>query len=318
MPSSVAAQPQGSCNPHQNPVRSHKGGYLCCPFNISSSYAALAERRVREDLARGRGRVAVADKDGVTALSSTGSHVDSDGIDSDFAGRPWSRAGVGANRLSAKEKRTQQEQAELIYGHGTLAGDDGFVAATGAASITGDLSQENMFAVDVRDRAALQKVVPRAVREKVKRRKLEEFKKERLSPGNHHCHGCAPLHTDRTADKEVGEEDGVESRSEDHIAVPPHERTRFSLPAAGSSRNGAPPLPYSAGGKAHPSGGSSGVKACAERSPRSGPPDASAQHPPLRQPTPTPGSTKPNCPKNRMQMLDGLRASALMGKKNRR
>ncbi|CBZ36161.1 hypothetical protein, conserved [Leishmania donovani] len=322
MPSSFAAQQQGSCNPHQNPVRSHKGGYLRCPFNISSSYAELAERRVREDLTRGRssGRsgAAVADKDGVMAFSSTGPQLDSDGIDGDFAGRPWSRAGVGANRLSGKEKRTQQEQAELIYGRGTLAGDDGVVAATGAVSVTSDLSRENMFAVDVRDRAALQKVVPRAVREKVKRRKLEDFKKERLSPGNHHRHGCAPLHTDRAADEEAGEEDGVESRSEDHMAVPPPECTRFSLPAAGPSRNGVPPFPHSAGSKDHSSGGSSSANARAERLPGSGPSDASAQRPPLREPTPAPASAKPNCPKNRMQMLDGLRASALMGKKGRR
>ncbi|CAG9578330.1 conserved hypothetical protein [Leishmania major strain Friedlin] len=318
MPSSFAAQQQGSCNPHQNPVRSHKGGYLRCPFNISSSYAELAERRVHEDLACGRSRAAVADKDGVKAFPSTGPQVDSDGIDGDFAGRPWSRAGVGANRLSGKEKRTQQEQAEHIYGRGTLAEDDGAVAATGAVSVTSDLLQENMFAVDVRERAALQKVVPRAVREQVKRRKLEDVKKERLSPGNHCRHGCAPLHTDRAAGEEAGEDDDVESRSEDHMAGPPRERTRFSSPAAGSSRVGAPPLPHSAGSKDHPSGGSSSANVGAERSPRSGPSDASAQRPPLREPTPAPVSAKSNCPKNRMQMLDGLRASALMNKKGRR
>ncbi|GET90739.1 hypothetical protein, conserved [Leishmania tarentolae] len=321
MPSSFSAQQQGSRNPHQNPVRSHKGGYLRCPFNISSSYAELAARRVREDLAHGsnsgRSRVAVADKDGVMVSSSTGSLVDGDGIDADFAGRPWSRAGVGASMLSGKEKRTQQEQAELIYGRGTLAGDDGVVAPTGAVPVTGDASQENMFAVDVRDRAALQKVLPRAVREKVKRRRLDDFEKEHLPPGKHYRHVSAPVRANHLGE-EVGEEHGVESCSEDHMALLPHTHTHFSAQATDSYTHGVSPLPHSAGSKGHLRSGSNGASSRAERLSRNDSSDALAQHQPFPAPTSAPASKKPSSPKNRMQMLDALRASALMGKKSRR
>ncbi|KAG5496598.1 hypothetical protein JIQ42_03428 [Leishmania sp. Namibia] len=315
MSSSFVAQQQESRNPHQNPVRSHKGGYLRCPFNISSSYAELAERRVREDLARGgRGRAAVADKDGVVVSSSTGPPVDRDDSDGDFGGRPWSRAGVGASRLSGKEKRVQQEQAELIYGRGALAGGDDISADTGAAPVRSGLCQEHMFAVHARDQVALQKVMPRAVREKVKRRRVDGLKKERFPLGHDPRRGSAPSCTSRAAGSEAAGEDGVERSSEDHTTLPPHNGQRpSSSPAAGLSRDGASVPPRAAGGKCNPSS----TDTCAERSSRSAPPYAPLQGPPRQAPTPIPTSTAPSRPKNRMQMLDDLRASALMGKRRR-
>ncbi|CAJ1031750.1 hypothetical protein Q4I32_005929 [Leishmania shawi] len=318
MPSSFAAQQQGSRNPHQNPVRSHKGGYLRCPFNISPSYAELAEMRVREDLACGGSRTAVADRDGMMASLSTGPQVNGDGIDGDFGSRPWCRAGVGASRLSGKEKRIQQEQAELIYGRGALASDDGIGEATGTVSVGSGRSRENMFAVDARDQAALQQVVPRAVREKVKRRKFENLKKECLPPDHYHRHDCAPMPTNRAAGSEVREEDDVGLDSEDHTKAPLHKRTLLSPAAARTPRNDTSRLSHSAGSEAHPSGSSNGASAGAEQSPRSGPSGASVQRAPLQAPTPAPALTTPRCLKNRMQMLDDLRVSALVGKRRRR
>ncbi|KAG5473128.1 hypothetical protein CUR178_03046 [Leishmania enriettii] len=314
MSSSFVAQQQESRNLPQNPVRSHKGGYLRCPFNISSSYAELAERRVREDLAHvGHGRAAVADKDGVMLSSSAGPQVDRDDIDGDFGGRPWSRAGVGASRLSGKEKRAQQEQAELIYGRGALAGDDDMSADSGAAPVRSGLCQEHMFGVHAHDQVALQKVMPRAVREKVKRRRVEGLKKERFPLGHYPHRGSATSCASRLAGSEAAGEDGVERSSEDHTTLPPHNGQRPSSPAAGLSRDGASVPPRAARGKRPPSS----VDACAERSSRSAPSDAPLLGPPRQAPTPMPTSTAPSRPKNRMQMLDDLRASALMGKRRR-
>ncbi|KAG5472359.1 hypothetical protein LSCM1_03758 [Leishmania martiniquensis] len=304
MSKSFVAPQQERRNPHQNPVRSHKGGYLRCPFNITSSYAELAEKRVHEDLARG-GRVSavVADKDGVMS-SLTGLQVDRDEIDGGSGGRPWCRAGVGASRLSGREKRAQQEQAELIYGRGALAGYDDTSAASGAVSARGELSQEHLFGLHARDRAALQRVIPRATSETVKRRRVEGVRKELLSLGHHrHC-GSAPLHTNSAADREPEAENDVEGNSEGHRLASPHARTPFPPPAPGASRNGASVLPCSSGSKGDPSG----ADAAAERSSRSGPSDAQLQCASRQAPT------MPIRPKNRMQMLDDLRAQALMRK----
>ncbi|KPI90391.1 hypothetical protein ABL78_0467 [Leptomonas seymouri] len=299
MTSSFAAQNRGSHNAHQNPVRSHKGGYLRCPFNISASYAELAEKRVRDDLARGgmgaRGAAAVADKDGLlsssTFSSSASRQVNGDDGFGGSEGRPWSRAGVGSNKLSSKEKRTQQEQAELIYGRGSLAhGDD---ATAGAASMGHGPSQENMFAVDSRDQAALQKVVPRAVREKVKRRKLEEVTQGRMQLGQHTHHG-------RTGGGGEGDERASTNADETE------ELTEASKNV--TSWNAAL------------------VKSFALQKNRPGPPsEVAAQQKSPRQSPPAAAAAPPNAsllsdtkPKNRMQMLDALRSSALMGKKRRR
>ncbi|KAK7194250.1 hypothetical protein NESM_000339800 [Novymonas esmeraldas] len=230
MTSSFAAQKYGSQNPHQNPVRSHRGGYLRCPFTISANFAELAEKRVREDLVHGgsgRGRTAVVDKDAVQSSSSAaaaGQRTDLDGVESDLGGRPWSRAGVGAVKLTGKEKRMQQEQAELIYGRGSLAAvddDDSAAAAT----------QENMFAVDARDQAALRHVVPRAVREKAKRRQLGEVRKERRPLGHHTRRDAAPR----------DEEDGDKGRLPGSATAPsPRCSAAADAPAVLSSSSSPP------------------------------------------------------------------------------
>lgn len=296
MTSSFAAQQHGSRNPHQNPVRSHKGGYLRCPFNISASYAELAERRVREDLARGgRSTTAVTSKDGL----STSSAVSLDGVEGDFEGRPWSRAGVGAKKLTGKEKRMQQEQAELIYGRGSLAGADDSAGTPGAAA-----SQENMFAVDARDQAALQQVVPRAVREKVKRRKFEELKKERRPLGQHHH-----LRTGPTA---ASGDDAV------HTQASGHDSDEGEL-RRGSRREAT--AEWAQSSLAHRPSGSpvhSAEAAAAVPVSAAGAGSATPATAPVPQALRAAPAASSNRPKNRMQMLDDLRAAALTGKKRRR
>ncbi|KAG5498646.1 hypothetical protein JKF63_02932 [Porcisia hertigi] len=318
MPSSFAAQRQGSHNPHQNPLRSHKGGYLRCPFNISTSYAQLAERRVCEDLSRSSGKVAVADMDGLMSSSSAGRHADGDATECDFGGRPWTRAGVGANGLSGKEKRTQQEQAELIYGRGTLGGDEDITTAAGVVSVRSNVTQENMFAVDSRDKSALQRVVPRAVREKIRRCKPEDPKKERFTSGQPHRHGFALLHLNGASDVETVKKKGDRRDSEDPVEAPLAGRVDFSLAAACSSQNTASHVLQSASSKSHASGSDGGAKARAEQSPRLSPAAAPPQRSPLQMATPVDEKIAPSRPKNRMQMLDDVRVSALLGKRRRR
>lgn len=292
--SSFRAQNHDNRNAHQNPVKSHRGGYLRCPFNISATYAEMAEKRVRDDLARGcggssaRGAVAVADKDGLQMSSSFSSSAVGAGNGSDDAevneGRPWSRAGVGASKLSGKEKRTQQEQAELIYGRGAMAsgGDD---ATAGTVSLERGPSQENMFAVDKRDQAVLQQAVPRAVREKVKRRKLEEMKRQgRMQLGHH---------TPRDRGERSGDEEGSADRTNDG------EGDVLSKASATVSIAKAAPV------AAKPSKGA--LVSSTENT-------SVLRHSP---PTPQAGSLQRGNakPKNRMQLLDDLRSSALLGKK---
>ncbi|KPA83155.1 hypothetical protein ABB37_02851 [Leptomonas pyrrhocoris] len=299
MSSSFAAQNHGSRNAHQTPVKSHKGGYLRCPFNISASYAELAEKRVREDLARGgggvRGPTAVADKDGLLSSSSlsspTNRRVDGDGGLEGSEGRPWSRAGVGASKLSSKEKRMQQEQAELIYGRGSLASGDADDATAGTASLSHGPSQENMFAVDSRDQATLQRVVPRGVREKVKRRRLEDVRQERIQLGHH-------THRNRT------------------------ERGSNDDERAGTSGEEAKTLPRASATPYNAKSTSAAPVTASKSFTGSNPDDVPAEHKSSRQ---SPAAEPPNTvhrsdakPKNRMQMLDDLRSSALIGKKRRR
>jgi hypothetical protein len=285
-----AAQNRSSRNPHQNPVKSHKGGYLRCPFNISAGYAELAEKRVREDLARGgagaRGAAAVADKDGLLSSSlSSGRQVGVDDGTDGNGGRPWSRAGVGASKLSGKEKRTQQEQAELIYGRGSFSNGDGDDATAGTISALGrGPSQEHMFAVDSRDQAALQQVVPRAVREKVKRRKLEEGKQSRMQLVQHTPH----RQTGSGADAREAKREGEHRSTVHHTDGNREGSTRMS---AGSSNGG--------------SGNAAASQSSSTRQAPATPPAGKLQR-------------EDGKPKNKMQMLDDLRSSALMGKKRMR
>lgn len=299
MTSSFAAQNRGSYNAHQNPVKSHKGGYLRCPFNISGTYAALAEKRVKEDLARGSsargGGTAVADKDGLLTSASAGSHSDANDGPEGSEGRPWSRAGVGAAKLSGKEKRTQQEQAELIYGRGSPADGEGEESTSHSGGGSGNgMSQEHMFAVDTRDQSALQQVVPRAVREKVKRRRFEELKQGRTQLGHH-----TPHHNrvERSGGDETVAESGETREVEPQASKSVPSSGRSALSSAATNLTG-PSLPSS---NSTSNGGPS-----YSSSPRAAPPTSSVSQ------------REPTKPMNRMQMLDALRSSALTGKKRKR
>lgn len=132
----------------RRPVTSSKGGYLRCPFDISARFSQLAERHVTAGIA--------------SAKTASAMREDKDGIEEPLGkegGRPWTRAGVGAGHLSAKEKRLQQEQAEKIYG-------------AESKSLTADeTSETNHFAVDLREQEALKRVLPRHVRLDKRRRR---------------------------------------------------------------------------------------------------------------------------------------------------
>lgn len=137
----------------QRPITSSKGGYLRCPFDIDGGFAELAARHVQAGAKTNASAASAAAED------------DKDGMETGDGTRPWTRAGVGARQLSAKERRAQQEQAEKVYGTGLMT------ATSTSGEVAANTPQEHLFAVDMREQMALQKVVTRAARMERKRQR---------------------------------------------------------------------------------------------------------------------------------------------------
>lgn len=85
-----------------NPVRSSKGGYLRSPFEISTDFSEQAARFVLGGA-------------GTKAFRRAEGEPESAGAAGEKS-RKWLRAGVGADRMTQRERQLQMEQSRLAYG----------------------------------------------------------------------------------------------------------------------------------------------------------------------------------------------------------
>ncbi|EAN91050.1 hypothetical protein C3747_41g306 [Trypanosoma cruzi] len=149
----------------QQPVKSGRGGYLRCPFDIDSAFAAMAELNAA-------GGALGHKTHRPHAVSGSGAGNDGENDEDDVC-RPWNRAGVGAKALSAKERRSQQQDAERIYGS---------MAACNVDEITGDASTAPdkglAVALSTWEKTALQRVLPRGVLKRKRQRNNENCGEE--------------------------------------------------------------------------------------------------------------------------------------------
>ncbi|ORC90931.1 uncharacterized protein TM35_000073550 [Trypanosoma theileri] len=179
----------------QQPVRSHRGGYLRCPFSIQSDLAAMAERHAGSAFHSNNKARAIRRTE--TAQSNYTQRREGEEDDSDDNGRPWSRAGVGAHTLTAKERRAQQEEAERIYGlnnnnnnnnteeyiNTNTIGDGNSGVSAMSASHT-SASDGLPVALAAWEKSALQRVVPRgAHRRNGKHMEVSENKRDEKGVG---------------------------------------------------------------------------------------------------------------------------------------
>lgn len=275
---------------HQGPIRSNKGGYLRLPFRINPTFAELAESRVA--------------KEAMTASTRRGGHYDGgsklavqadpDGLHRDDGdgdgGRPWTRAGVGATKLSNTAKRSQQTQAEVIYG-------------SEAISLKGSADQgreaDQLFAVDTREKMALQQVVPRRLREDLKRSRNDggSAREERDVPRNRSC-------LEETVAEEVVEEEPVRGSA-----------MRSKQTGRGSSCSAE------VGGDKQATQDCSRTTSYPSQPQRSSAVDVGMeQQPSINCPSsggPPMAELPVSRPRHRIQMLDEMRNAALFGKKKK-
>ncbi|EKF37904.1 hypothetical protein MOQ_001899 [Trypanosoma cruzi marinkellei] len=151
----------------QQPVKSGRGGYLRCPFDIDSAFAAMAESNAV-------GGAFSHKTHRPHAVRESGAGNDGDDDEDDVC-RPWNRAGVGAKALSAKERRSQQQDAERIYGSlGACNVDEN----TGDASTAPDGGLA--VALSTWEKTALQRVLPRGVLKRKRQRNNENCGEEAM------------------------------------------------------------------------------------------------------------------------------------------
>lgn len=134
-----------------NPVRANTGGYLRSPIAISSAFALSAEKHVSQSDAVLR-KMKPWQKSGRAASGGEGEESE----ERLLAQRAWTRAGVGAGRLTAKEKSSQQSNAETVYGKNSALED--------GEEDEGSSARAPLFGVDHRDQTAMQAAVPRSIR----------------------------------------------------------------------------------------------------------------------------------------------------------
>ncbi|AAZ11844.1 hypothetical protein, conserved [Trypanosoma brucei brucei TREU927] len=130
----------------KHPLRSSNGGYLCSPFTLQPAFETMAEKYT------------VRDGKGSSGRLNSAREVDDDG----GPGRPWMRAGVGAKTMSAKERRQQQQEAERIYGPSSYIAD----GEDELLNSSGKTSSAPVFAISSWEKAALQSVIPRGMRQR--------------------------------------------------------------------------------------------------------------------------------------------------------
>ncbi|CCW68036.1 unnamed protein product [Phytomonas sp. Hart1] len=147
----------GSSHPQQ-PITSRKGGYLRCPFEISPHFSDLAARLVASSSTKHAPRSRASEADD-----------EAEGV---CEGRPWTRAGIDARRLTTREKLAQQTQSEQIYGSnlGSAPAEDLKADPVDPPTRSSTRDGEGRrggggaFAMDIREKQALQKLLPRHLR----------------------------------------------------------------------------------------------------------------------------------------------------------
>lgn len=153
---------------HRLPVRANTGGFLRSPLEVSSAFAAAAEKHVGGATGRGGSSSAI-----VRAWQSRSDETEDD--DSWMEGRRWTRAGVGAASLTVTQKTSQQAAAERVYGGGDFAsgggrGVDGEEDGDVVQRETLQVAQSHQFGVDRREKETLKTLMPRALRQEQRRR----------------------------------------------------------------------------------------------------------------------------------------------------
>ncbi|RNF01360.1 hypothetical protein TraAM80_07081 [Trypanosoma rangeli] len=175
----------------QHPVKSSRGGYLRCPFDIDPAFALTAERHAA-------GGSLSHESHRLHAVRGSGDGHDADNNEDDIC-RPWNRAGVGAKALSAKERRLQQQEAESIYGS---------IATNNADEKNEDASTASdaglAVALSSWEKTALQRVVPRGVLKKKAQRNGESCT-EAMSDEGRHKVGRQQRHQHVVGDKREAE-----------------------------------------------------------------------------------------------------------------
>lgn len=296
----VIAVMNGSRNRERLAVRANTGGYLRSPLEISSAFAASAEKHVRQI--------------GPSTSSTTWRPGSRDaGEDQDvIPTRVWSRAGVGAGALSVKERKTQQMAAERVYGTHFAAGDE----AEGRSSL--QVEQQHMFGVDKREQETLRALQPRRLRE-ARRRDRNDKKRSRQESDSTASGEEEARHTlERTKKVCVMEEDNTSdamtsppsvrsapqyssSTARDHYAASSSKRARVESEAAWSHSGSV-------------QGGSRDSKTPHATSVQS---PAEKESLLTRQPTRDVGKLGGSSPVNRMQLLQQQREAALFSRQNK-
>lgn len=108
---------RSSQSPASQPVTSRKGGYLRSPFDVdfgSLPIPLLSKQSNQQASAGSRAQQVAASLD-AARTSRVRSREEAEGMGGNDVERPWHRAGVGASRLSMKEKQRQQAEAREVY-----------------------------------------------------------------------------------------------------------------------------------------------------------------------------------------------------------
>lgn len=122
------------------PLRDSRGGYLRSPFEVNL------------DTVFSGGRGGSASLPPSTSAASGNRMIKSE---VDIEARPWQRAGVGASKLSAKERLAQIDEAKKIYGD-----DDGMLKSMDKS--------ESYTHQSVEELNLLRKIVPRKAQDQKK------------------------------------------------------------------------------------------------------------------------------------------------------
>ncbi|EKG05729.1 hypothetical protein TCSYLVIO_003191 [Trypanosoma cruzi] len=183
----------------QQPVKSGRGGYLRCPFDIDSAFAAMAELNAA-------GGALGHKTHRPHAVRGSGAGNDGDNDEDDVC-RPWNRAGVGAKALSAKERRSQQQDAERIYG--SMAGCN-VDENTGDASTAPDKGLA--VALSTWEKTALQRVLPRGVLKRKRQRNNENCGEEAVDGEGCHEVGRQQRQNNVLGRRREGEELSLSAR----------------------------------------------------------------------------------------------------------
>lgn len=142
------------------PLRAHTGGYLRSPFTISGAFAEAAEKYV------GGSSTSLQAWKKYSAEGEDGESASSGG-----EGRQWTRAGVGAGKLSVRDRRAQQSNAERVYSDqaGLFSKEAQEVDSLPSESLL-QSSQGHMFGVDNRDKETMKKLMTRKIKQERFRR----------------------------------------------------------------------------------------------------------------------------------------------------